>query len=330
MGLIMAGINDVAKKAGVAKSTVSLVCNNSGYVSTKTRNKVEKAMKELNYIPNQIAKNLSQNRSNIIGIVMPDIMHPFFSTFIKYAEKNLHDYGYMTMVCSTISKESIEQEYLNMLNRKVMDGIIVGTHTLDVERYKEVKYPIVSIDRYISQNIPLITSNHIQSAQLTSDVIISNGCKNVVQFTGSGKVMLAANDYALYCKEILEQNNININFINVGFNTFDLDGYKRAAKLLFEQFDNVDAVIGVDMVILSVMKLAIEKGYKIPKDLKLVAHDGTYVTQMGAYNISSIVQPIDEIAKNAVKTIINMINGKGKVENLKVLDTSFRKGNTTI
>ena len=72
------------KKANVAKSTVSLVVNNSGYVSAKTRAKVEEAMRELNYVPSQLAKNLSSRRSNIVGIVMPDVMHPFFATFIKY------------------------------------------------------------------------------------------------------------------------------------------------------------------------------------------------------------------------------------------------------
>ena len=101
----MASINDVAKKANVAKSTVSLVVNNSGYVSAKTRAKVEEAMRELNYVPSQLAKNLSSRRSNIVGIVMPDVMHPFFATFIKYAELKLFHYGYMTMVCGTIGRE---------------------------------------------------------------------------------------------------------------------------------------------------------------------------------------------------------------------------------
>ena len=77
----MASINDVAKLAMVSKSTVSLVVNNKGYVSEETRSKVEKAMKELNYIPSQLARNFSAQKSGIVGIVMPDVMHPFFSTF---------------------------------------------------------------------------------------------------------------------------------------------------------------------------------------------------------------------------------------------------------
>ena len=83
----MASIGDVAKLAGVSRSTVSLVCNNKGYVSDETRKKIEKAMKELNYIPSELGRNLKMQKSGIVGIIVPDIAHPFFSTFIKYAEK---------------------------------------------------------------------------------------------------------------------------------------------------------------------------------------------------------------------------------------------------
>ena len=90
----MASIKDVARRAGVAPSTVSLVLNNTGYVSEKTREKVEKAMKELDYMPNELARNLYRNKTNIIGIIIPHIDHPFFSTFVKYTEKFLYELGY--------------------------------------------------------------------------------------------------------------------------------------------------------------------------------------------------------------------------------------------
>ena len=83
----MASINDVAKRAHVAKSTVSLVLNNSGYVSEETRKKVEQAIRELDYHPSQIAQNLSKNRTNLVGVVIPDVSHPFYGTFVKYAEE---------------------------------------------------------------------------------------------------------------------------------------------------------------------------------------------------------------------------------------------------
>ena len=113
----MASIGDVAKLAGVSRSTVSLVCNNKGYVSDETRKKIEKAMKELNYIPSELGRNLKMQKSGIVGIIVPDIAHPFFSTFIKYAEKELYSRGYKALVCGTAGREDVEEAYLQMLDR---------------------------------------------------------------------------------------------------------------------------------------------------------------------------------------------------------------------
>ena len=102
----MASIGDVAKLAGVSRSTVSLVCNNKGYVSDETRKKIEKAMKELNYIPSELGRNLKMQKSGIVGIIVPDIAHPF-QYVIKYAEKELYSRGYKALVCGTAGREDV-------------------------------------------------------------------------------------------------------------------------------------------------------------------------------------------------------------------------------
>lgn len=326
----MASINDVAKLANVAKSTVSAVINNNGYVSDKTRIKVEKAMKELNYIPSQLAKNLSTKRSNIVGIVMPDVMHPFFATFIKEAEIELNKKGYMTMICGTVGREKIEQEYLDMLNRRAMDGIIMGVHTLDIEKYKETTRPIVTLDRYINEKIPLVTSNHVQAAKLSVDLLLKHNVKHVVQFIGSDQVTaLMADDYARCCGELLMKKGIKVDYIQMKLNSFKPEDYDEAAKSLFEKYPDVDAVIGVDMVILSVLKEAKIKEYQVPQKLKLLAYDGTFVTRMNERTLTAIVQPIEEMAKVAVNAVIEQIESENKKEIRNyILDVSVQKGET--
>lgn len=84
----MVGMRDVAKAAGVSLSTVSLVVNNTGYVSADMRAKVESAMRQLNYIPNELARNLYRNRTNTIGVIMPTIAHPFFSTLTAHLQRS--------------------------------------------------------------------------------------------------------------------------------------------------------------------------------------------------------------------------------------------------
>ena len=84
----MASISDVAKLAGVSRSTVSLVCNNKGYVSREMREKIERAMRELNYTPSELGRNLKKQRSGIIGIIIPDMAHPFFFGICKVCGKS--------------------------------------------------------------------------------------------------------------------------------------------------------------------------------------------------------------------------------------------------
>lgn len=326
----MASIRDVAKKANVAPSTVSLVLNNTGYVSATTREKVEKAMKELDYVPNELARNLSRNKTNIIGIVIPDISHPFFASFVKEAEKKLYALGYKTMICGTIGRENIEQEFLDMLRKQVMDGIIMGSHSLDVDEYKKINRPLVAIDRYIDDNIPIIASDHKKGGRLAAYKLIENGCKNVVQIKGATIVNTPAHEYHNIFKQILEENNINVYDIEMGHNYFESENFIRVAEEVFKKYPNVDGILGADMAIVSCMRKAKSLGYKTPEDIKFIAYDGTYITYMSETNITSIVQPIQELADKAVNTIVNSIEGKKVVKNRVVLDVSLRDGDTTL
>ena len=147
----MATIGDIAQKAEVAKSTVSLVLNNTGYVSKQTREKVMAAIQELNYVPNSLARNLSLQKSGIVGVMVPDIANPFFSEFIKYVENELHILGYKTLICNTSGNEERERDYISMLQRKFMDGLIVGQYELSSDHYTDLKCPIVSLDRKIDR-----------------------------------------------------------------------------------------------------------------------------------------------------------------------------------
>ena len=133
----MVRIKDVAREAGVAASTVSLVMNKKGYVSEATRAKVEAAMKKLNYVPSEMARNLSLNRTNTIGVILPSISHPFFGEVVEALEAALYEQNYKMMLCCTRHKENAEHTFVEMLKRRTMDGIIMGAHSLDVSKKEE-------------------------------------------------------------------------------------------------------------------------------------------------------------------------------------------------
>lgn len=184
-GDCLASIKEVAQKAGVGVGTVSRVLNSTGYVSDETRIKVETAMKELNYIPNELARNLLSKKSGIVAIIIPKISHPFFAEVVLYAEAELMKKGYKTMICSTYSEQNYEKEYINMLNRHIVDGIIAGSHMLDFEEYQGVQGPIVALDRFLGESIPVVSTNHKIGGKLAAEELIRNNCRCVLQIQGA-------------------------------------------------------------------------------------------------------------------------------------------------
>lgn len=324
----MASINDVAKLAKVSKSTVSLVINDTGYVSAETRARVEQAIKELNYIPSKLAQNFSKQNSGIVAVVVPDIEHPFFATLIKYIEKTLSKQQYMTLVCSAKGGEDTEKRFVDMLNRKMVDGIIMGGHTLDIDEYKKSSRPIVSIDRYINDEIPILHSDHLLAAELACEALVSAGCKCVVQFVGTKKVAIQSDNFNQACIRLLEEKGVKVELLHLRHNSFSVEEYEATAKRLFIEYPEVDGIIGVDLSVLACMQEAQKRNIEIPKDVKILAYDGTYLTRTNSPVITSIVQPIDKIGERAAEIVLDIINGKKIQEKNIVFPVTLQAGET--
>lgn len=326
----MVSINDVAKLANVSKSTVSLVINNTGYVSEETKKKIVAAMQELSYVPNQLGKNLSNRKSNIIGVVIPDIAHPFFSEFVKALEKDLFDQGYMLMVCSTLGRENVELEYLKWLENYTIDGIIMGVHTTDISHYIKTKRPIVSLDRVISKEIPTVSSDHIEAAKITVEKLIENKCEHVLQFVGSSNANVTSEIYASECKRRFEAQGKKMSTHVMKKNTFFLEDYFAEAQVAFKNNPTVDAFIGTDMIIVQCEKIAYKNNLSIPEEVKLISYDGTQITKIASKEISNVKQNINLLSNNCVKTLINSIENKSKGVEIMSVPVNWELGETTI
>ena len=146
----MANIKDVAKEAGVSVTTVSRVMNDRGYISEKTRKRVYDAMEKIGYHPNELAKNFFRQKTNIIGLILPDISISFYAEETKYIEEHLYKNGYKLMLCNAYNSKEREKEYINMLQRNKVDGIIIGSHTLEIEDYLKIDMPIVALDNKVT------------------------------------------------------------------------------------------------------------------------------------------------------------------------------------
>lgn len=326
----MTNIKDVALKSGVSVSTVSRVMNNRGYISQATKDKVYAAMKDLNYQPNEIAKSLFKKKSNIIGLILPDISTPFYSEETRYIEEELYKLGYKLMLCNAYNSRTREQEYINMLLRNQVDGIIIGSHTLKIEDYLNINLPIVALDRYLGDDIPVVSSDHIQGGKLAANELLNCGCTNILHFSGSLKVPTPSNDRHKAFNDTLIKAKVNVTTVELPINFFSFSDYSPIVKKALDSNPNIDGVFATDTIALAAIKELAKRNKNIPNDVKVVGYDGLSICTLTYPSLTTVKQPIKELSQAAVKTLINLINKTDNPINKKIiLPVSLEKGDTT-
>lgn len=301
----MTGMRDVAAKAGVALSTVSLVVNATGYVSDGARKKVLAAMKELDYVPNELARNLHRNRTDLIGVIVPTIRHPFFATLTAAIQHRLADRGLRTLLCSTADAEHGEAEYVDMLRRRMMDGIVVASHTdHDSAYWTSIGRPVVAFDRVLGQGIPTVASDHEHGGDLVADLLIGSGARHVVMVGGPRRQFPDAPGattgyptvrYHMTLQTRLEKAGIRHDYLEAG-EVWDLDGYRAAVARAFDCIPGMDALVSSDVGAALAVQEAARRGTSVPRDLQVVAYDGTYLADLAGLPLTAVRQDFTGLA----------------------------------
>lgn len=304
----MASIKDVAKKAGVSVNTVSRVLNKRGYLSQKTIDAVNTAIDELNYIPNQIARNLFKQKTNIIGVIIPDVSHPFFAKMVKEIDEALHEKNYKMLLYNTTDSSDKELESLRMLQENKVDGIIIGSHSLNIDVYNNINLPIVALDKYLTQTIPIVSANHIQGGELVANHLLQYNCQKVLQVIGYSKVKTPSNERHYTFEKIMKDHNVECINYELEWNQFDFKDYIKVSNEILDVYPDIDGIFAVDLVAATIMRTALSRGISIPNDLKVVGYDGTLIADVIYPPLPTVKQPYSEIAATCVEVLDNLIN----------------------
>ncbi|VIS05322.1 transcriptional regulator [Streptococcus pneumoniae] len=182
---MVAKLTDVAKLAGVSPTTVSRVINKKGYLSEKTIQKVNEAMRELGYKPNNLARSLQGKSAKLIGLIFPNISNVFYAELIDKLEHQLFKNGYKTIICNSEHDSEKEREYIEMLEANQVDGIISGSHNLGIEDYNRATAPIISFDRNLSPDIPVVSSDNYAGGVLAAQTLVKTGAQSIIMITGN-------------------------------------------------------------------------------------------------------------------------------------------------
>lgn len=314
----MATIHDVALKAGVSVTTVSRVLNNRGYISEEMRKKVYGAMEQLNYQPNEIARSLLRKQSNIMGLIIPSVSHPFFGELADHVEFYAYQSGYKILLCNSRLDPVKEKEYIEMLKRNRVDGIIMGSHTLEVDEYRNLHSPIVTIDRQIDEDIPFVSSDNYRGGELATDLLIRKGCQKIAHICGNLELRLLANKRSDAFRNVTGRHGVEHIIIQTDMNVFDQQQYERIIQRLLREHPDVDGIFATsDIIAAFAVKGCMKAGKRVPEDVRIVGYDDVSAATWLTPEITSIRQPIEEIGRLAVELIRKQVEGEAfDTENL--------------
>ncbi|MGX7349836.1 LacI family DNA-binding transcriptional regulator [Dolosicoccus paucivorans] len=320
-------IHDVAKHAGVSATTVSRVMNNRGYISEEMRKKVHASMEALNYSPNQMARSLFKKETKFIGLIIPTTANPFFGELAFHIEHELVNQGYKLLVCNSIDREDNEIEYLKMLQENRVDGIIVGSHNIGIEEYDKISIKMVSVERKIHEDIPTIQSDNYYGGKLAAEVLVEEGCKNILCISGDPKVDTPANNRLVAYLDYMKELGYPTHKAYIPFNLSAEEKLEKVQALHIKEQGYDGVLAGDDVMASIVLNHLTKEGLNVPEDVKVVGFDGTETVRTLLPHLTTIEQDIKQLAKESVTTILKKIKDE-PIDELKVVPVKLHKGTT--
>ncbi|HEO8046323.1 TPA: LacI family DNA-binding transcriptional regulator [Streptococcus agalactiae] len=302
---MVAKLTDVAALAGVSPTTVSRVINKKGYLSQKTVTKVNEAMRTLGYKPNNLARSLQGKSAKLIGLIFPNIRNIFYAELIEHLEIELFKHGYKTILCNSEKDPIKEKEYLEMLGANQVDGIISSSHNLGIDDYKKVEAPIVAFDRNLAPHIPIISSDNFFGGKMAAQTLKKHGCQKMIMITGNDNSDSPTGLRRLgFSYESKESKVITV--------TNGLSNMRREMELksIISTHKPDGIFTSDDLTALLVIKLISQLGLSIPEDIKVIGYDGTSFIQDYVPHLTTIKQPIREIAQLMVEILLAKIEGQ--------------------
>ncbi|WP_281426463.1 LacI family DNA-binding transcriptional regulator [Paenibacillus sophorae] len=309
----MTTIIDVARLAGVSKTTVSRVINNYPHISPDKKNQVLKAMEQLGFTPNPSARRLRGQLATTIAVVVPKIVNPFFSYLVDAIEQVGYRNGYQTLICQTNEDKEKELSYLNLLKTKQADGIIMTSIENDwaeIEPYTEFG-PIVLCNEYINKtDVPMIRVDQYQGTYIAVKHLIERGHRKIAYCTGGlftdfGKDKDRNQGY----QKALEEAGIQVNPSWILVDKHTIEDGKQVMQLLMEMKDRPTAVFaGSDEIAGGLMMAAKKAGLRIPDDLAIIGFDDQPIAEVLDPGLTTIRQPIAQMGKKAGEILLAMLN----------------------
>lgn len=322
----MPTILDVAKKAGVSRSTVSRVLTNSNRVDPETKQKVLAVMKELNYQPSQVARNLRRQETKLIAVLIPGISNPFFGSLVQGMEEVAIKKGYNVILCNMGEDPVRQMEYLQMLERKQVDGVILTALRNPLDEVKAyLQYgPIVLASEYVEDDsLPAVVIDNIKAAERVTEHLIMKGHKRIGFINGPEHIILCRDRQEGYI-QTLEKYEISASHDLIMSSDFTIKGGFECAKQLLELEEKPSAIFAAnDDMAVGVIQAVQERGLRVPQDVSVVGFDNVQISRVVQPNLTTIDQPIFQIGIKSMELLMSCLEGNVLEDKRTVLEANL-------
>ncbi|MEK3992256.1 LacI family DNA-binding transcriptional regulator [Robertmurraya sp. FSL R5-0851] len=314
-------IADVAKHAGVSKSTVSRILNgNYGQNTQETIDKVLRIIKELDYRPNMLAQSLKSMKTNVIGIILSNLKNPFWARVLEGVEDTCRLNGYSLMICNSNEDPLLEDEHIKGFQMKQVDGIIINPTVKNDFLYKSIvekQFPFVTINRKIfGLDVDLVTMDNVAGAFAGVEHLLRNGKKSIALFVYTPDNISPRLDRIEGYKKALTKNGVMVEDSLIHIIEEKKGMVKETVKrILSENYNRPEAIFSTNnMMTLEILEGIKELGLNVPDDISLLGYDETVWSMHLDPPLTTVNQPSYEMGELAAKRLIELIEKKGDKE----------------
>ena len=300
-------IRDVAQKAGMSKSLVSLALSGSPRVSPASRERIEQAAADLGYRPNAAARSLSVRRSRTIGVLILDLHNPVFAEILDGVQSEVRQFGFNTMLVTGGDNPALEQQEIEKLLEFQVEGLILISHRLPLAILQqfaaEVPTVVVTRDDLAGPKVDTVRNDDVAGARLAVDHLVSLGHRRIVCLSGGDNPasQLRAQGYS----DAMTTHSLEDHIHVVPGGLTDSAGYKAAEAALAE--DPTALVVANDIAAIGAIAALEDAGRRVPEDVSVIGYDGITLGGIRRVNLTTIAQPLAELGRRAAERILGRI-----------------------
>lgn len=318
----MATIKDIAEACNVSKATVSRYINKSGYVSEEASEIIAAKIEELNYVPSAVARNLTTKKSNVIGVVIPEVNNPFFAEIFKGISQVADQYDLSIFYCDTDNNADKELKALAMLRRYDIEGLILTPATGGlynnaysdefVESVSILGVPVVLLDR----DVPFVKwdgvfIDNFKGAYDSTRSLIDAGHHRIATISGDMELMIGRERFRGF-KEAIEDSGMRVDPSLVFDGDFSTDTAYAQMNRILDCTPEITAVFSPNnLTTMGILKAVFERELKIPDDIAIVGFDDIELLKILNVNLTVASRDTNEMGREAMRLLISRIQDKG-------------------